>query len=206
MRERVCLTQKLWVAYVAALGVANEHSEVVADNDDMFSVFKMFCKSQDLNLAEMSTVGTEQGEKEYGFSDDMVELLLFALEDLKRSLKERGFNLMIRFGIAENVIEGIVKEDSEFTRLILPGLLHYTRMYNCLNTGSWMGFSCLCKIMSLYGGPLEFLFVVESTLHPAYHAVKRLLADFKPSDAASGPISPMDARRSRDDSDPNDIC
>ncbi|XP_047264513.1 uncharacterized protein LOC124896749 [Capsicum annuum] len=76
----------------------------------MFSVFKMFCKSQDLNLAEMSTVGTEQGEKEYGFSDDMVELLLFALEDLKRSLKERGFNLMIRFGIAENVIEGIVKE------------------------------------------------------------------------------------------------
>ncbi|PHT93281.1 hypothetical protein T459_01163 [Capsicum annuum] len=170
-QERVCLTQKLWVAYVAALGVANEHSEVVADNDDMFSVFKMFCKSQDLNLAEMSTVGTEQGEKEYGFSDDMFELLLFALEDLKRSLKERGFNLMIRFGIAENVIEGIVKE-----------------------------------IMSLYGGPLEFLFVVESTLHPAYHAVKRLLADFKPSDAASGPISPMDARRSRDDSDPNDIC
>ncbi|KAM3322723.1 hypothetical protein P3S67_003874 [Capsicum chacoense] len=43
-QERVCLTQKLWVAYVAALGVANEHSEVVADNDDMFSVFKMFCK------------------------------------------------------------------------------------------------------------------------------------------------------------------
>ncbi|KAM3264229.1 hypothetical protein P3L10_001223 [Capsicum annuum] len=187
MRERVCLTQKLWVAYVAALGVANEHSEVVADNDDMFSVFKMFCKSQDLNLAEMSTVGTEQGEKEYGFSDDMVELLLFALEDLKRSLKERGFNLMIRFGIAENVIEGIVKEDSELTRLILPGLLHYTRMYNCLNTGSWMSFSCLYHVSLWWSFGVPF--VVESTLHPAYHAVKRLLADFKPSDAASGPIS-----------------
>lgn len=45
-----------------------------------------------------------------GFSDDMVELLLFALEDLKRSLKERGSNLMIRFGAAESVIEGLVKE------------------------------------------------------------------------------------------------
>ncbi|XP_047254883.1 uncharacterized protein LOC107847439 isoform X2 [Capsicum annuum] len=44
------------------------------------------------------------------FSDDMVELLLFALEDLKRSLKERGSNLMIRFGAAESVIEGLVKE------------------------------------------------------------------------------------------------
>ncbi|KAM3216031.1 hypothetical protein CQW23_06571 [Capsicum baccatum] len=35
------------------------------------------------------------------------------------------------------------------------------------------------QITSLYGGPLEFLFVVESTVDPAYHAVKRLLADFK---------------------------
>ncbi|XP_047257394.1 actin-related protein 2-like isoform X2 [Capsicum annuum] len=29
--------------------------------------------------------------------------------------------------------------------------------------------------------------------------------DLKPSDAASGPISPMDTKRSRDDNDPNDI-
>ncbi|CAN1293352.1 hypothetical protein LINPERPRIM_LOCUS21990 [Linum perenne] len=35
------------------------------------------------------------------------------------------------------------------------------------------------QITSLYGGPLEFLFVVESTEDPAYHAVCRLLSDFK---------------------------
>lgn len=35
------------------------------------------------------------------------------------------------------------------------------------------------QITSLYGGPLEFLFMVDSTEDPAYHAVSRLLADFK---------------------------
>ncbi|EXB59758.1 hypothetical protein L484_010869 [Morus notabilis] len=35
------------------------------------------------------------------------------------------------------------------------------------------------QITSLYGGPLEFLFVVESTEDPAYHAVSRLLSDYK---------------------------
>ncbi|KAM7259301.1 hypothetical protein ACFE04_015042 [Oxalis oulophora] len=35
------------------------------------------------------------------------------------------------------------------------------------------------QITSLYGGPLEFLFVVESTEDPAYHAVSRLISDFK---------------------------
>lgn len=35
------------------------------------------------------------------------------------------------------------------------------------------------QITSLYGGPLEFVFVVESTEDPAYHAVSRLLKDFK---------------------------
>ncbi|KAF5184177.1 Ceramide glucosyltransferase, nucleotide-diphospho-sugar transferase, partial [Thalictrum thalictroides] len=35
------------------------------------------------------------------------------------------------------------------------------------------------QITSLYGGPLEFLFVVESTEDPAYHAVSRLITDFK---------------------------
>ncbi|XP_059310484.1 uncharacterized protein LOC132061841 isoform X2 [Lycium ferocissimum] len=44
------------------------------------------------------------------FSDEMLELLVFALEDLKISLKEQGSNLMIRFGTAESVIEGLVKE------------------------------------------------------------------------------------------------
>ncbi|KAJ8560389.1 hypothetical protein K7X08_004447 [Anisodus acutangulus] len=44
------------------------------------------------------------------FSDEMLELLVFALEDLRSSLKEQGSNLMIRFGTAESVIEGLVKE------------------------------------------------------------------------------------------------
>ncbi|KAL7168067.1 hypothetical protein ACSBR2_038498 [Camellia fascicularis] len=35
------------------------------------------------------------------------------------------------------------------------------------------------QITSLYGGPLEFIFVVESTEDPAYHAVNRLLADYR---------------------------
>ncbi|KAM7275509.1 hypothetical protein ACFE04_017375 [Oxalis oulophora] len=35
------------------------------------------------------------------------------------------------------------------------------------------------QITSLYGGPLEFLFVVESIEDPAYHAVSRLISDFK---------------------------
>ncbi|XP_052200408.1 uncharacterized protein LOC127806880 [Diospyros lotus] len=35
------------------------------------------------------------------------------------------------------------------------------------------------QITSLYGGPLEFLFVVESTEDPAYHAVNSVLADYK---------------------------
>ncbi|KHG08029.1 Uncharacterized protein F383_34875 [Gossypium arboreum] len=45
-----------------------------------------------------------------GYSDDMLELLLFALEDLRNSLKEQGSNLMIRYGCAENVIKELVKE------------------------------------------------------------------------------------------------
>ncbi|MBA0690014.1 hypothetical protein Goari_007712 [Gossypium aridum] len=44
------------------------------------------------------------------YSDDMLELLLFALEDLRKSLKELGSNLMIRYGCAENVIKELVKE------------------------------------------------------------------------------------------------
>lgn len=37
------------------------------------------------------------------------------------------------------------------------------------------------QITSLYGGPLEFLFVVESTEDPAYHALSLLISDFKVS-------------------------
>ncbi|KAG8476237.1 hypothetical protein CXB51_033081 [Gossypium anomalum] len=44
------------------------------------------------------------------YSDDMLELLLFALEDLRNSLKEQDSNLMIRYGCAENVIKELVKE------------------------------------------------------------------------------------------------
>ncbi|WVZ67753.1 hypothetical protein U9M48_016793 [Paspalum notatum var. saurae] len=35
------------------------------------------------------------------------------------------------------------------------------------------------QITSLYGGPLEFLFVVESKDDPAFHAVSRLIAEYK---------------------------
>uniref|UniRef100_A0A7C9A6L0 ceramide glucosyltransferase n=1 Tax=Opuntia streptacantha TaxID=393608 RepID=A0A7C9A6L0_OPUST len=35
------------------------------------------------------------------------------------------------------------------------------------------------QITSLYGGPIEFLFVVESTEDPAYHAVSSLIKDFQ---------------------------
>ncbi|CAA0838626.1 Nucleotide-diphospho-sugar transferases superfamily protein [Striga hermonthica] len=35
------------------------------------------------------------------------------------------------------------------------------------------------QITSLYGGPLEFLFVVDSKEDPAYHAVKHLLNDYE---------------------------
>lgn len=37
----------------------------------------------------------------------------------------------------------------------------------------------MMQITSLYGGPLEFLFVVESIEDPAYHAVSLLISDFK---------------------------
>ncbi|RYR27102.1 hypothetical protein Ahy_B02g061435 isoform C [Arachis hypogaea] len=40
----------------------------------------------------------------------MLELLLFALQDLRNSLKERGSNLMIRFGNAEHVIQQLASE------------------------------------------------------------------------------------------------
>uniref|UniRef100_A0A2N9HY98 Photolyase/cryptochrome alpha/beta domain-containing protein n=1 Tax=Fagus sylvatica TaxID=28930 RepID=A0A2N9HY98_FAGSY len=44
------------------------------------------------------------------YSDEMQEMVLFAVEDLRKSLKELGSDLMIRFGSAENVIQELVKE------------------------------------------------------------------------------------------------
>ncbi|KAL5744368.1 hypothetical protein ACOSQ2_027484 [Xanthoceras sorbifolium] len=46
------------------------------------------------------------------YSDEMLELVLFALEDLRKSLKEQGSDLMIRFGRVENVIRELVEEVS----------------------------------------------------------------------------------------------
>ncbi|KDP22400.1 hypothetical protein JCGZ_26231 [Jatropha curcas] len=46
----------------------------------------------------------------FGYSDDVLELVLFALEDLRKSLQDQGSNLMIRFGSAENVISDLVQE------------------------------------------------------------------------------------------------
>lgn len=44
------------------------------------------------------------------FSDEMQEMVLFAVEDLRNSLRDLGSDLMIRFGSAENVIMELVKE------------------------------------------------------------------------------------------------
>ncbi|XP_021730318.1 uncharacterized protein LOC110697260 [Chenopodium quinoa] len=44
------------------------------------------------------------------FPDEMVELLLLAVEDLRRSLKEHGSNLMIRSGNVESILSELVKE------------------------------------------------------------------------------------------------
>ncbi|KAI5389314.1 hypothetical protein KIW84_074818 [Lathyrus oleraceus] len=44
------------------------------------------------------------------FSDEMLELVLSALKDLRKSLQERGSDLMIRFGNAENVIQQLAIE------------------------------------------------------------------------------------------------
>lgn len=45
-----------------------------------------------------------------GFSDEMLELVLFALQDLKKSLQNRGSDLMIKFGNAENVIQQLATQ------------------------------------------------------------------------------------------------
>ncbi|XP_024024888.1 uncharacterized protein LOC21387869 [Morus notabilis] len=44
------------------------------------------------------------------FSDEMLERVLLALEDLRSLLRSQGSNLMVRFGTAENVIQRLVKE------------------------------------------------------------------------------------------------
>lgn len=40
------------------------------------------------------------------------------------------------------------------------------------------------QMTSLYGGPIEFLFMVDSKQDPAYHAVSRLLAEYKVREVA----------------------
>jgi len=40
----------------------------------------------------------------------MLELVLFAIQDLRKSLQGRGSNLMIRFGNAENVLHQLATE------------------------------------------------------------------------------------------------
>ncbi|KAK7854879.1 pheophytinase [Quercus suber] len=52
----------------------------------------------------------ESDKGEPSFSDEMQEMVLFAVEGLRKSLKELGLDLMIRFGSAENVIQELVKE------------------------------------------------------------------------------------------------
>ncbi|KAI3770351.1 hypothetical protein L6452_01479 [Arctium lappa] len=51
---------------------------------------------------------------------------------------------------------------------------------------SWQKKIHMERLTSLYGGPLEFLFVMDSTEDPAYHAVSRLLLDLKSSAKEQG--------------------
>lgn len=44
------------------------------------------------------------------FSDEMLELLVFALQDLKKFLKDQGSDLLLGFGSAEDIIVKIVNE------------------------------------------------------------------------------------------------
>uniref|UniRef100_A0A7N1A6T3 Photolyase/cryptochrome alpha/beta domain-containing protein n=2 Tax=Kalanchoe fedtschenkoi TaxID=63787 RepID=A0A7N1A6T3_KALFE len=44
------------------------------------------------------------------FSGEVLEVLLSAIEDLRRSLMDQGSNLMIRFGDAENIVHKIMTE------------------------------------------------------------------------------------------------
>ncbi|XP_078445814.1 nucleotide-diphospho-sugar transferases superfamily protein isoform X2 [Wolffia australiana] len=52
-------------------------------------------------------------------------------------------------------------------------------MRHMFDSSYWMAFGVPCKITSLYGGPLEFLFIVESVDDPAYHAISLLISEFK---------------------------
>ncbi|KAL2227185.1 UNVERIFIED_CONTAM: Pheophytinase, chloroplastic [Sesamum indicum] len=82
-----------------------------------------------------------------GFSDEMLELLLFALEDLRKLLNEQGSNLVIKFGRAENVIGDLVKESlvdlpssyNDFTKLnppVVPPIMPPKLSGNLMNL-SW---------------------------------------------------------------------
>lgn len=45
-----------------------------------------------------------------GFSEEMLEMILLALEDLRNSLTSQGSNLMVRLGNAEYVMQKLVRE------------------------------------------------------------------------------------------------
>lgn len=49
-----------------------------------------------------------------GFEDEMLEMVVAALEDLRNALRDKGTNLMVRFGKAENVIQEIVEKVVNF--------------------------------------------------------------------------------------------
>lgn len=59
------------------------------------------------------------------FTEEKLELLLFAVKDLRNSLKDLGSDLMIRFGRTESVIQDLVKEG--WNRSGLPAFTHKKR-------------------------------------------------------------------------------
>ncbi|KAL8151334.1 hypothetical protein V2J09_021142 [Rumex salicifolius] len=77
------------------------------------------------------------------FSDEMIEVLLLALEDLRKSLQAQGSNLIIRFGDAEYVIKELVKE-AKVTKIIAEEEVEYNvrlmieRIKGVLSSGGFL--------------------------------------------------------------------
>ncbi|PHT55055.1 hypothetical protein CQW23_03541 [Capsicum baccatum] len=81
--------------------------------------------------------------------------------------------------------------------LLVDGWLKLQKQYTCIPDEHYVQ---TLLVMHDFEGELESRTITYTEWNESVTNIEK-----KPSDAVSGPISPMDARRSRDDSDPNDI-
>ncbi|KAL6004875.1 hypothetical protein ACLOJK_005431 [Asimina triloba] len=92
------------------------------------------------------------------FSDEMLEMVLFALEDLRRLLKDQGSDLLVGFGSAEDVLLKLMEESlkelpeshREFLKLKIPvtpllGTPVLPRLDIALDRGMLLTFALLQK-------------------------------------------------------------